>query len=273
MKFIHIPKCRSLVTVPRDEGIDKQVKIVSVLSHNIRGLPAWMTFNFDSEDRMLAIANYSNKYDIVLMQENFSYKRIIDDNSNHKISINDRRYVGLMPIRGVGSGLTVLSDKPYTQIIQKSFELCNGRIGSEFDCWADKGFIYFKLTLSDGTEIDVYNTHLDAGNSDADHEVRKLQLILLGESIKKLTSDDKPLIIGGDFNIPRDSILGHGILCEFRSELSLSDSQIALPDNEVDYIFYRSGDDVNIEIIESKIADEFNNLSDHPALSVKFSIN
>ena len=65
----------------------------------------------------------------------------------------------------------------------------------------DKGYRYYKITIADGFEIDVYVLHMDAASRQADIEARESQLAQLAtEVISKTGTNKRPAIILGDTN-------------------------------------------------------------------------
>jgi hypothetical protein len=146
--------------------------------------------------------------------------------------------------------------------------------------------------------VDVYNTHLDAGNSRLDLEVRWSQIRELAHAVEGHSPD--AVIIAGDFNA---NLAGGDRGDDFEpvqgllDELRLKDAA-ARPgaDSEwktMDYILFRSGTHTRLELSESELArvegpeacgprgrrrgedDCFVNpqgraLSDHPALFARF---
>ena len=70
---------------------------------------------------------------------------------------------------------------------------------SGFDSGADKGFIHTKITLEDGCEMDIFNTHLQAGTGDTRNCSRRCQIDQLTRYVEANTCG--PSLIGGDFNV------------------------------------------------------------------------
>ena len=90
------------------------------------------------------------------------------------------------------------------------------------------------------------------------------------------------MIIAGDFNMSFDDDEERELVVKFRKELTLEDPGIDPRDsplwtNRIDYIFFRQGDRVRMDVIEAGIAEEFlwedAPLSDHPALFVRFRVS
>ena len=90
-----------------------------------------------------------------------------------------------------------------------------GKFSHEFDEFITKGFRRHELTLKNGTQVVVYNTHLDAsserdeqiGNDLHDREARLSQWRQLCEHLLNRL-DSRPVIVTGDFNsyYYRDSV-------------------------------------------------------------------
>lgn len=88
------------------------------------------------------------------------------------------------------------------------------------------------------------------------------------------------MIAGGDFNLSHCDSAGRRLLEEFAVAHGLRDSR---PDargdcgvGQVDYILYRSGDGVTLDLLEAGEAPEFaadsHPLSDHPAIHARFRV-
>lgn len=71
--------------------------------------------------------------------------------------------------------------------------------GNGADGMIDKGYRYYKATVADGVNVDVYILHMDADSDAGDIAARESQLTQLADAIK--ASDNKnPIIVMGDTN-------------------------------------------------------------------------
>ena len=80
------------------------------------------------------------------------------------------------------------------------FGLCRGWFGATGDCWASKGYQRVGIRTPDGAEVDLYNTHLEAGPSEHAAQIRGQQLELIARAIEARPKT-RAVIVGGDFNI------------------------------------------------------------------------
>jgi endonuclease/exonuclease/phosphatase (EEP) superfamily protein YafD len=112
-----------------------------------------------------------------------------------------------------------------------------------------------------------------------DQIARESQLARLREHVARI-SNDRALVIAGDFNLNFQVTEQRLALLEWGADLKLRDSLAQHQEprrwKRIDYIFYRSGRGVTLEVIERGQAGEFTidgtPLSDHPALFVRFRI-
>ncbi len=262
---------------------------LSVLSYNTHGLPAWIAFD-DPAARLLRIGHLANAYDVALLQEDFAHHEQLLEGATHPVVErgNAARFSlqGLLsPLCGdCGSGLTILkrfAPQYMVEVHREAFERCSGWLffttGS--DCWATKGILSTRLRLANGTEVDFYDVHLDAGQTPGDQRARAHQLERLRARIQQRT-DRQALVVGGDFNLRSDIPADTTLLSAFRDQLAMEEIGIDVqPDgwtHQVDYIFFRSGEDTSLELVGSGVASEFvhegRRLSDHPALFARFRV-
>jgi endonuclease/exonuclease/phosphatase family metal-dependent hydrolase len=269
----------------------------SLLSYNVHGL-----FGLAAKDlpgaRSRTIGWLASRYDVVLLQEDFEHHRAIKKEMRGRRAFRgngmrlDPRLVALkmllLPARFLfrhfsppyGAGLTTFADPAVVAepaVVRQRYGACAGWMRSSGgDCWATKGFLRVRLRTPGGAEIDVYNTHLDAGPSKASLSARRRQLEQLAAGIDSL-SPGRAVIVAGDFNCDFSRPGDGDALMAFRQRIALQDSG-AGPDlpfwRERDYVLYRSGSTTALSVEASGEAIEFVNgdraLSDHPALFVRF---
>jgi endonuclease/exonuclease/phosphatase family metal-dependent hydrolase len=126
-------------------------------------------------------------------------------------------------------------------------------------------------------EVDVYNTHLEAGGTQESVETRIAQLDILADAIEA-RGRDRAVIVAADFNADFKRPGDRRAILDFRTRLGLVDSGAGpeLPVwRERDYILFREGTRVAVEVEQSGEDTAFVNrgraLSDHPALYAIFS--
>jgi endonuclease/exonuclease/phosphatase family metal-dependent hydrolase len=132
--------------------------------------------------------------------------------------------------------------------------------------------------MPSGAEVDLYNTHLEAGSSEYSAQIRAQQLELLALAIEARPKT-RALIVGGDFNIGFNRVGDRETLMAFRRRLELLDSGAGpeLPFwRERDHLLHRDGTATVIHVEQVGEALEFVDrdraLSDHPAIYARFRI-
>lgn len=262
----------------------------TVLSYNTHGLPSWIARDQPAK-RFPQIAKLAVGYDITLFQENFvdsDFDLLTQGSPGRFLARGNGSRAGWLSLLSTfcgscGSGLTTAIDPNFKVELldRKAYGSCSGWIGDANDCWASKGYLAVRVALPNGDSIDIYDLHLDAGPSHADHKVRTAQLEVLRAEVNRLSSN-RALIIAGDFNLdsrtPRDRIL----LDSFSSDLQLAHSgaggsAVVWPE-QIDHIYYRSNESTKLKVITAGEAKEFRTpeqmpLSDHPAVFTKFEAN
>ena len=134
--------------------------------------------------------------------------------------------------------------------------------------------MYTVLNIN-GQRIDLYNTHLDAGNKYKDKAVRRKQITELTEFVR-LNSNEVPLIIAGDFNVNYFEEDESDVMLKFADSLDLSIYNWTQGNSEsqeiLDYILFRESDKLSLNLIEYAIDQKLADLSDHHAIRAKFSV-
>lgn len=274
-----------------------------VLSYNVAGLPPGMS---DSKpiQNMLRISPLLNAYDLVLVQEDFFFHRLLKlaVRLSHKSEpqplsgIMTREF--LTKVRGIdledlgnlsdfmgtdrltNDGLNRFSAFPFTDFQRHPWIACSGLTGAANDCLAPKGFSYARHEVAPGVFIDVYNVHGDAGRSREDEEARRKSFRQLAEFIAE-RSRGHPVIVAGDTNLQTQVPADEEVLQEFMAATGLAlaartlGNERGLP-QDVDRIFYRGSESVSLTPTRREIAEEFvdgsgNPLSDHAAIRVDFT--
>jgi endonuclease/exonuclease/phosphatase (EEP) superfamily protein YafD len=249
-----------------------------VLTYNIHGLPAWIARD-DPEARIGRLLPLARAFDVVLLQEDFAFQAVVD-------ALHGRRHAaraepaGGTPFLRQGTGLTLLTDlAPQGAAHATAYGACHGWLSASSDCLADKGTLAQRLRVRDGVQVDVWNTHLDAGRGDDDHATRVAQLAVLAADIER-HSAGRAVILGGDFNlhwtVPRDQAL----LLAFAKRLGLA-LAARVPDDggrkRVDYLLYRPAPGVPLRVRRAGVAAGFTDargepLSDHPPVFAEFDL-
>jgi len=271
---------------------------LSVLSYNVHGI-----FRFAAKDdphnRMPAIGWLASRYDVAMFQEDFEYHHVLRDQMPGAVGVrgngmgwDPRRVFAKLLTLPVsvflphfsppyGAGISIFVRKSLAiadDVDREPYGLCRGWFGATGDCWALKGYQRVGIRTPEGAEIDLYNTHLEAGASDYAVQIRIQQLDILARAIEA-RSRMRAVIIGADFNTAFNRMGDRDTLMKFRRRLELRDSG-AGPElkgwRERDYILYRDGTATALHVEESGEALEFvernRALSDHPAIYARFRI-
>lgn len=265
---------------------------LAILSYNVHGL-----FRLAAKDapahRSRTIGWLANRYDVVLLQEDFEYHQAIAGQFRNRAIIRGRGMrldprllaarILLFPAwlliphfsPPYGDGLTVILDDGLAvrqEIVRERFDTCAGWLGDNKDCWASKGFVMTPARLPSGAVIHLYNTHLESGGTPSDQAARRRQLDTLAGAIERLSAG-QAVIVAGDLNCAFNRPGDGEMLMAFRARVGLADTG-AGPDlsgwRERDYILYRSGLETTLDVDAAGEALEFVNedraLSDHPAV-------
>ncbi len=181
-------------------------------TYNVDGLPTdvlGIKINGDgpgengSKEISTKIANTG--WDILAFQENFTYNTQLKSSltskyifGTHKTFDILKAAFGISNTDGLGfatlSATSVWSNEIFVKFNEAYGDLFNGA-----NTCIDKGFRYYKVTLADGVEIDVYSTHMNSGSSDGHINARASQFQQLAEYINDHRSG-RPIVIMGDFN-------------------------------------------------------------------------
>jgi len=270
----------------------------TVLSYNIHGLFP-LAAKDDPRDRMPTIGWLANRYEIVMFQEDFEYHHVLRDQMPGAIGIrgngmgwDPRRVLAKLlispisiflphfsPPYGAGISIFVRESLALTDDVDREpFDFCHGWFGANGDCWARKGYQRVGIRTADGLEIDLYNTHLEAGPTERSIRTRRQQLEALAQAIETRPKT-RAVIVGGDFNSAFNRVGDRENIVAFRRRLELQDSGAGpeLPYwRERDYILHRDGTDAALRVEQAGEAQEFverdRALSDHPALYARFRI-
>jgi hypothetical protein len=272
--------------------VSEQPVELTVITYNTHGLKERFTEEAAPPDRRFpAIGRLLNGYDIALLQEDFAYHELIRTSAKHRIrkrgNGQDRNLfadlIAPFVCGSCGAGLSTLVDLDDSTLIheyREAYEAYNGWIGGRYDAWVTKGFLIVRLRLDNGAVVDVYNTHLDAGKKKKrvkDRLARRSQLRQL-RAVMERYSRGNAVIVGGDFNNridrPSEDFEKFVAAMSLREVAAQTGSQWR---PRCDYIFYRSGDDVEIRVAESGEAAEFvdtsgQRLSDHPPIYARFTV-
>jgi endonuclease/exonuclease/phosphatase (EEP) superfamily protein YafD len=158
---------------------------------------------------------------------------------------------------------------------EEHFTGCNGILDDASDCLASKGFQVLRVRLG-GEELDLYNTHHEAGGGDADNAAREAQVQEVIDSIAD-RSEGRAVLFMGDTNLrwsdPED-VAG----LQLYAEAGLLDACDLVDCPETDHIdrfLMRDSDTLTITATrwwrDKRFVDaDADDLSDHPAIAATF---
>lgn len=251
---------------------------LSVLTYNTHGLPGWIAGD-DPPARYPQLLARADRFDVVLLQEDFAHQPIVDSEARHPL-----RARGNGPRRDwplfQGAGLTLLTHlAALASPVLAPYGICHGVLRAANDCLGHKGWLMTRLALPDGAAVDVWNTHLDAGRGAGDQAARQAQLGRLAAAIHR-ESRGRAVIAGGDFNLDWDTPGDRALLERFLAATGLA-LAARTPEgawrSRLDYLLYRPAPDVAVDVREAGMAEDFVDpagrpLSDHPAIFAVFAV-
>ncbi len=212
----------------------------SVATLNVDGLPQkilMVKVNADGPGDIgtARIGKYLAKkgYDLVMMQEDFNYHGVLSvfleddyklDEWSGDVGLDGHKidFLHLQNHRFECDGLMACwkNDLTVTSATRTAWTQNFGKFSHANDEMITKGFRRYEVTLRDGTDIVVYNMHMDAtlnedeaeGKGDKDREARMAQWAQLKEDVLQQL-DSRPIIIAGDMNslYGRDDVKGEFI--------------------------------------------------------------
>lgn len=172
---------------------------VKILTWNIYMLPKPIHFSYQAErTRLITDVLNKSEYDLIFLQEAFpGYFH------SHIFGLTRKKYPyqyyhkrPFFSHTVFGSGVYVMSRFPIKSKKKLYYDACRGA-----DCFAAKGMLLATIELPEGKEIQIGNTHLQAGKNAKSSRIRLKQL----EEVKKLLAkNEKPgvaQIVLGDINI------------------------------------------------------------------------
>jgi len=251
---------------------------MSVLTYNVHGLPSAITGD-DTPARIEAIAPLLDGFDIVGLQEDF-------DDANHEMlaAASDHetqvRFSDLVSDdRYYGSGLSVFASFPLIETHHVHFTDCSGIVDGSSDCLASKGFQVIRLQLGAG-ELDVYNTHMEAGGGAEDNAARESNVLQLIDALQNYSADRAVLFVG-DTNLHGGDPVDQPLVDQLLEEGQLTEScdVVSCPEpGRIDRIFIRNASTVTLTVVDWAVEAGFEDaagvaLSDHDPISVTVEWN
>jgi len=260
----------------------------NLLTYNVAGLPDLFSSGNPAANTV-KISPLLNDYNIVLVQEDFSYHSDLLSQNNHPYKSDHSGDIA------VGDGMNLFSRSAYTDFARIKWNDCYGVFDSGTDCLTPKGFHMSRHFLNGGAIVDVYNLHTDAG-SDSNSLVARAKNTLQLLAFIEANSKGHAVIVAGDTNsrYTRSTDKFHDFIAAGFNDVWVEKSRLgsypqagtaALQDcadknspncERVDKILYRSSPAVNLVLNDAYVPAHFvdqNNapLSDHDPLAAFFS--
>lgn len=246
-----------------------------VVSYNVHGLPSLITGD-DTLGRQREIAPRLEPFDVVGLQEDFmdDGHRLLTGAATHPTRLRFADLVG--PDRFYGSGLTLLARAPVVLRRHEHFEAFHGRLDAGADGLASKGFQLVRLRLAPGVELDVYNTHMDAGGAAGDQAARAEQAAQLARCMRDV-SGDRAILLLGDTNLSAGRGRDPETLARWQAETGLRCACLAAREaccGRIDRVLWRGGLGVELEVVRWGVAPGFTDtqgrpLSDHEPIEAE----
>lgn len=247
---------------------------VRVLSYNVHGFPSAITGD-DTTARLTTLAPLLNDFDVVGLQEVWDPEEAIAPlDAAVELELVAEWTEPVDESRVYGTGLRAYATGAAAEAAGAWYSTCYGTVDHANDCLASKGWVRARLTLAEGVSLDVWNTHLEAGNDPLDDEARAAQVEELLAAIHD-TSGDTAMVLTGDFNLASDDPEDVPLLDAITAS-GLSDACLLVDCPEptrIDHVYVRDGADVSLDVsaweIDARFVDaQGNPLSDHDPVAV-----
>jgi len=241
----------------------------SILTYNVAGLPEPLSGSSPIRN-MPQISPRLNDFDLVVTQEDFAYHRKLRAQDRHPYYAPRNRKSTL------GDGLSRFSKFPMSEVQHTSWEKCYGYLRYSSDCMTAKGFSFARHELAPGLWLDLYDLHLDAGDSPGDNRAREAEVEQLLAALAK-NSAGRAIIVAGDFNLERNAP-DQAVLEQLLAGAHLSDTCRSLGPcpERIDRVLFRSSEELTLKPVAYKVETERfadkkgRQLSDHEAVSAVF---
>lgn len=264
-------------------------KTVKLLCYNVAGLPSISGLmgmeNTDVPGNQRQLGNLLNAetYDIIAVQEDFGYHRLLSAGLTHY----PYQTVHSGGIPG-GDGMNIFSKFPLYNTRRVPWQMASG-VFNDGDELTPKGILYALLDLGDGIYADLYVIHADAFGDDASVAARNDNFRQLAAMINAKKSN-RPVIITGDFNTSSHLSDGKAFTDYMITNAGFTDAWTKLKNSgdyqnystfgnqaywgvwdSVEKVLYRDGKGVTVNVTDFSYLDFKNadgaSISDHKAAS------
>ncbi len=247
----------------------------SLLTYNIAGLPDFISKSNPSHNTKI-ISRLVNRFDIVLLQEDFYYHDELLKYSEHPYRSEKSNNGPFF----TGDGLNRLSRFPFYNYGREEWKKRYGILSNDSDTLAPKGFSFAQHEVYPGILVDIYNLHMDAGHGQGDFNARRSEMKQLTSRLKENKSGNA-IILAGDWNIKRNRSEDSKTLDMLTKGLGFMDVRVFLniPGDRIDKVLFKNGDKVKLVPVTYQVHDrdfmdeEGKPLSDHDPVSVTFEWN
>jgi hypothetical protein len=166
---------------------------INLLFWNVWNLPSCLT-DGRSKERAKEISPILDKYDIACLNEAFVNKKELFSSCTHQFCAT----LGRQWYTVFDSGLVLLSRFPIIETKGQHF-----RKRAAIDTFAAKGVLCVRLQTGSNQDetLDVYVTHMQAGNTQAEHAARSVQSLQLADFINSTSGDTNDIVFVGDLNM------------------------------------------------------------------------
>jgi endonuclease/exonuclease/phosphatase family metal-dependent hydrolase len=236
----------------------------SVLTYNVAGIPGILS-GWRSARNVPRVSPLLNRYDLVFVQEDFSYHRELVGRAEH------RHQWGPTAARSalVGDGLTTLSKFPIEPGQRVRWDACSGYLFDQCDCFGEKGFAAFDVRISRSVTLRLYNLHGDAGHADDDVAARRRGFEQLARHLEAHAAD-LAVVVAGDTNLDETDPRDMSILREFLARTGLRElcREFTCRDRNLDRVLYRGSRQIELLALDWRTDERFvdeqgHHLSDH----------
>ncbi|MFZ5476718.1 MAG: endonuclease/exonuclease/phosphatase family protein [Myxococcota bacterium] len=245
-----------------------------VLSYNVHGFPSALTGD-DTPARMYAIGPLLDGYDLVGLQEVWDEEEAIapleETVTLEEVATWDEP---LDDTKVYGTGLVSYARAGAVEAGGGWYSACYGTFENASDCFASKGWTWARVELAEGAAVDLWDTHMDAGNDQADDTARAVQVDELLAAIDDVSADHAVVLVG-DFNMAIDDPEDVPLLEEIAAA-GLADAcdLVGCPEPaRIDHVYVRDGGGIALAVdaweVDAAFVDaEGVPLSDHDAIGV-----
>ncbi|WP_027328490.1 jacalin-like lectin [Marinimicrobium agarilyticum] len=263
---------------------------LSVLTYNVAGLPDAFS-SASPATNTEKISPLLNGYDIVLVQEDFSYHSDLVGQLNHSYQSPHSGDIAL------GDGMNRFAFTDVTDFTRVQWDDCHGVFDDGTDCLTPKGYSFSRMTLDNGAVVDVYNLHADAAVDAQSNAARASNLMQLLAAIETVSAGHA-VVVAGDTNsrYTRSPDKLHAFIAAgftdvwvatARGENYPESGDPALTDcsnpnsgncERVDKILFRSSPAVRLSLAQAQVPAEFvdengDPLSDHDPVAALFDVS